>query len=261
MPDSLEIRVAAACAKTRGVACFPTAGVLWQLRKSPRVAEVHVTVPWSRRVTDLDAVTIHRSTCLPEDDVVRRRDGIALTSPPRTVFDAAAIVSAGAVESMIEQGLDRGMFVLPTLVALAHRLARSGRDGSARFRSVLASREAWWNPVRSDYELRLERAMRRRGFPVLAREHAVTLGDGSVVHPDLGIPEDGFFVEVDHLTWHGGRHESAYDRRRDTKVRLAGCHVERVTDVAIDHHLDETVNDLWELWQRLRGELARRSAG
>jgi hypothetical protein len=54
---------------------------------------------------------------------------------------------------------------------------------------------------------------------------------------------------------------SAYDRRRDTKVRLAGCHVERVTDVAIDNHLDETVNDLWVLWQRLRGDLARKSAG
>ena len=177
------------------------------------------------------------------------------------MFDAAAMVSAGAVESMIEQGIDRGMFVLPTLVGVARRLARSGRDGSARFRMVIASREAWWNPVRSDYELRLERAMRRRGFPALAREHTVTLGDGSVVHPDLGIPEDGFFVEVDHLTWHGGRRESAYDRQRDTKVRLAGCHVERVTDLAIDNHLDETVNDLWVLWQRLRGDLARRNAG
>ena len=93
--DSLEARVAAACAQTGGVACFPTAGVLWQLRKSPRVAEVHVTVPWSRRVTDVAGITIHRSTCLPEDDVVRRPDGIALTSPPRTVFDAAAMVPAG----------------------------------------------------------------------------------------------------------------------------------------------------------------------
>ena len=38
-------------------------------------------------------------------------------------------------------------------------------------------------------------------------------------------------------------------------MRLAGCHVERVTDVAIDGHLDEVVDDLWVLWQHLRGGL------
>ncbi len=38
-------------------------------------------------------------------------------------------------------------------------------------------------------------------------------------------------------------------------MRLAGCHVERVTDVAIDGRLDEMVDDLWVLWQHLRGGL------
>ena len=87
------------------------------------------------------------------------------------------------------------------------------------------------------------------------------LGDGVVVHPDLGVPADRFYVEVDHLTWHGGRAENAYDRRRDIKMRLAGCHVERVTDIAIDGHLDEVVDDLWVLWQHLRGGLTRRIRG
>ena len=200
-------------------------------------------------------VAVHRTRNLDACDVVRRRDGIALTAPPRTVFDAAAVVSPEDLESMIEQGIDRQMFIVATLVATARRLARPGRAGSTEFRRVLASRPAWWRPVRSDYELRLERALRRRGFPPLVREHRLDLGDGVVVHPDLGIPDDRFYVEVDHLTWHGGRAESAYDRRRDMKMRLAGCHVERVTDVAIDGHLDEVVDDLWVLWQHLRGGL------
>ena len=72
------------------------------------------------------------------------------------------------------------------------------------------------------------------------------IAPGKVVHPDLGVPEHGFFVEVDHLSWHGGHLEGAYDRRRDLKVRArTGFHVERVTDIAIDHHLDETIEDLW----------------
>ena len=58
---------------------------------------------------------------------------------------------------------------------------------------------------------------------------------------------------MDHLSWHGGRLETAYDRQRDLKVRAGtGFHVERVTDVAIDHHLDETVDDLLAVWRRVR---------
>ncbi len=115
--------------------------------------------------------------------------------------------------------------------------------------------------MRSDYELRLERAMRRRGFPHLTREHPVEIGGGAVIHPDLGLPADGFYVEVDHSSWHGGRVEGAYDRWRDTKVRLTGAHVERVSDLAIDRHLAETVDDLWTLWQRLRGDLTPETGG
>ena len=94
--------------------------------------------------------------------------------------------------------------------------------------------------------------MYARGFPPLVREHPVEIASGHVIHPDLGLPSDGFFVEVDHLTWHGGRRESAYDRWRDTKVRLAGACVERVSDVAIDERLAETVEDLWLRWQQAR---------
>ena len=94
--------------------------------------------------------------------------------------------------------------------------------------------------------------MRARGFPPLVREHPIEIASGHVIHPDLGLPSDGFFVEVDHLTWHGGRRESAYDRWRDTQVRLAGACVERVSDVAIDERLAETVEDLWLRWQQAR---------
>ena len=125
--------------------------------------------------------------------------------------------------------------------------------GSARFVEVLSRREVWRRPVDSDYELRLERAMRAAGFPPLTRQHPVRISPGVAVHPDLGIPDDGFFVEVDHLSWHGGRLETAYDRRRDLQLRAStGFHVERVTDVAIDHHLDETVDDLLAVWRRVR---------
>jgi hypothetical protein len=72
-----------------------------------------------------------------------------------------------------------------------------------------------------------------------------------VIRPDLGIPEHGFYIEVDHRYWHDGRLPNANDSRRDLEIEALGQHVERVSDVAIDRHLDATVDALWTIWQRL----------
>jgi hypothetical protein len=248
-PDTLEHRMATACAVTGGVVSFPTAGLVWRFRKTPRVPDVHLWLPVNRRVVERDGFCVRRTRHLPAADVVRRRDGIDVTAPPRTAFDAAAVLSANDLESLIEQGIHHPYFIIPTLWGVARRLCRKGRPGSRLFAEVLAGREPWRRPVESDYELRLERAMRRRGFPPLIRGHRLELASNLVIHPDLGIPEHGFFVEVDHLSWHGGRLETAYDRRRDRMVRASGRHVERVTDIDLDRRLRDTVEELWTIWQ------------
>jgi hypothetical protein len=252
--DSFEVRCAVACALTGGALCFPTAGRWWGFRKTPRCSEIHVVVPWETRPQRRPGVVIHRSRQLPETDIVRRKDGIAVTTPPRTIVDAAGASSDDDVESMVEQGLERRVFTVTTLARVSLPLAST--RAARRIRRLLGRRPAWLKPVRSDYELRLERAMIARGFPALVREHPVILGPVETAHPDLGVPEDRFYVEVDYWTWHSGRRDAAFDRRRDLKLRLAGHHVERVSDVAIDEHLPETVEDLWQRWQQVRGAAA-----
>jgi hypothetical protein len=113
---------------------------------------------------------VHYTRHLPETDVVRRADGVAITAPPRTAFDAAGWLDRNDLESLIEHGLDRGYFIVPTLWTIHGAAATRGRRGSRRFADVLRSRSTWRRPARSDHELRLERAMRGRGFPPLVRE-------------------------------------------------------------------------------------------
>ena len=140
--------------------------------RHPPQRQVHVTVPRQRTViTARDWIAVHRSCDLARCDVVNRGDGIVVTSPPRTTFDAAAWLNTNDLESLIEQGMARGYFTVPTLWGHARRLCRRGRHGSARFVEVLSRREVWRRPVDSDYELRLERAMRAAGFPPLTRQH------------------------------------------------------------------------------------------
>ena len=159
-------------------------------------------------------VEVQRTCSLPACDIVIRGDGIVVTAPPRTVFDAARWLTNDDLESLIESGIRASYFTVPTLLAVGRRLCASGRPGSTRFANVLSARPAWRKPVDSDYELRLERALRKRGFPPFERQCRLELSDGQVIHPDLGLPLHGLYIEVDHLTWHGGRMAAAYDCQR-----------------------------------------------
>jgi very-short-patch-repair endonuclease len=248
-PRTETQRMAALGLATTGVISHTSAGRLWNFRKLFAYNELHVTVPHGTRLRVPDAV-LHQSRAIPAVDIVRRSDGIDVTSPPRTVFDLAAICPADDLESIIEQGLQRGMFTVPTLHAVGRRLAAPGRDGSANFATVLARRETWRRPVHSDLELKLARALERAGLGPIERQWKIELPNGAAIHADLAIPERRFLIEVDHVTWHGGRLDNMYDRWRDRQCHRLGWHTERVPDTDVDDHLAATVTELVEIFQR-----------
>lgn len=246
VPGSYLQTVAVACAATTGAASHTTAVRVWVIRCAPTDARTHVTVPLARRLRQAPNtdVVVHRSAALPARDLVRRADGIVVTSPPRTLFDMAALVDRLSLESMIEQAIEREMCSIPTLLGVADRLARPGRAGSGRFIAVLASRPAWRKPVDSHDELLLEHALMRAGLPRPVRQHPVTLRTGKDVHPDLAWPDIRLAVEVDHHSWHTSAAAVAYDKRRDRQVRLVGWDVERVTDEDIRQRLSTTIDEI-----------------
>ena len=139
------------------------------------------------------------------------------------------------------------MCSLRTLVEVAQRLARPGRAGSARVIRVLGARPEFEAAADSHLEVRLLDALRAVGCTGFVRQPEVRLPSGQVIHPDLGIPELGFYVEVDHHTWHGGREAVDYDKARDRQLRLTGAVVERVTDQQINQSLPAVVGELLAL--------------
>ena len=245
-------RAALASVATGGVASHGTAGRLWGLRQLPPDRATHVTVAYglAARPGGLVDVVIHRTRSLPPGDIVGRADGIPLTSPPRTLFDLAGCVSFDALESMVEQAIDRSLCSVPTLWAVAQRLGRRGRAGSTAFADLLGSRPTGREPVGSHDELRLERALVDAGLPRPERQWPVRLAGGQVVHPDLAWPDIRLAVEVDHSTWHDGRDASTYDTWRDRQLRLVDWEVDRVTDTAVREQLAATVKDLVALYRR-----------
>ncbi len=250
-PLDFEARCAAVCAADLSlvISCC-SAGSLSSLRRcnSRRLHATtdRVTKPLGR------GVIVHRTKSLPEEDIIDRGDGIRVTTAARTFFDQAKHVDDLTLISIGEQILDLELANMAELRSTVVRLAVSGRPGGARATRVIANRGD--GPAADSHdEVVLLEALRQRGLRSFVRQPSVLLLDGRTVHPDLGDPTAGFYVEVDHHTWHSKFSAVAYDKERDRRVRLTGAVVERVTDRAIAADLAGVVDDLVFLYvQRLQ---------
>lgn len=206
---------------------------------------VRITAPHSVRIEPIPGVRLQRTRRLdPVDLAGRRSDGIRLTSPPRALMEAAAVVGPAATESAVEQALAEGKVKLSTLFATARRLDHPRRPGATVFREVLESRPAWRRAARSDLEVRLRRALERRGLPQPVVNHPMLLSDGDPIEIDLAWLGQLIAVEVDHPAWHDGAAASRRDKRRDRILAGMGWLPQRVTEVDIESHLEETLDQL-----------------
>jgi very-short-patch-repair endonuclease len=251
-PETAEQRMALACAvHPRAIVSHVSAGRLWNLRRLGSDQRLHVTIPGQvqRR---LPGVVVHWSHRMDAVDVVDRSDGVRLTSPPRTAFDLAWWLSDDRLASVIEQLVHDQRCTIPTLFATGRRLRASGRNGSDRFGRVLQSRPKWLRPVGSDLELRFERAVLAAGLPRPIRQHPIALPDGTVIHPDFYWPDAREVVEIDHITWHGGKLDLTYDKQRDRQLRRLGIHVTRFTDSEIGDDMVRVIDDLRAILERSR---------
>lgn len=226
-PDTSLSRCVALCAAdpTLVVSCGG-AGRIWRYRRCAHL-DLHVSGTGTGLRFSGGPVH-HRCPIMPTEHVHTREDGIRVTSPARTIFDLSKHLEADDLESIIEQGIRRSLFDIPTLYEVGGILCRRGRAGSAVFAAVLSSRPTWRRPADSHPELELRNALSFAGVH-LEPQVALILHDGHKVHPDLGDPAVGFYIEIDDHEWHGGRLDATYDRQRDRQARLVGARIERVS--------------------------------
>jgi len=255
-PLDFHARCAAVCAADRSLtlSCF-TGGALLGLRRCGNPF-IHAT---TLRLTKPlgPGVKIHRSRCLPEEQIVRRDDGIRHTSAERVFFDMARHVGDLTVRSIGEQIIRDGLSSYAQLVGVIEELATRGRPGSRRALRVLASRGDAGGAADSHDEVVLLAALHSVGLTQFVRHPPVRLLSGALVHPDVGDPTIGFYIEVDHHTWHDGMAEVEYDKFRDRQIRLTGAVVERVTDRQIGEHLARVVSEIAALVRARRAQLRR----
>ena len=207
---------------------------LWELRLTPS-GPVDVSVPVRSR-RSRKGIRVHSVAALHEDDraVI---DGIPVTALHRTLLDYAEVARPQQVRLAIEAAERRELFDLWKVTQLLER-AR-GRRGVKVLNAVLADVRGPAPWTDSELERRFLAVVRAAGLP---EPQANLLLEGYRV--DFYWSSARLIVEVDGYAFHKSRSEFEADRRRDTKLMLAGYRVLRVTQRRIEFEPRELISDL-----------------
>lgn len=214
-PDSLLSHVSAAW--------------LWNLTKaSPLPASVSTPLYRKRR----PPLRLHEARSLTLADRALR-EGIPVTSLPRTLLDLAATVRFDWLEKMVERAEELELF---DLRAVEDLLARTvGHHGHGRLRRAIAL----YKPssfTRSGLEKRFLELVLAAGLQQ-PRTNYVEQG----FELDCYWPEQRFAVELDVFETHGTRAAFERDRKRQEDLLLAGITMTRVTGPRLEREPDEVI--------------------
>lgn len=208
---------------------------------------VHLWVP-PHRSPRSQLVVVHRGIVATNDR--RVRDGVPLTSPPRTLVDMAALVDEETLETLVEDYFHRGLTTPMSLQRCIDLTGSRGRKGAQRLVRLLAQRG---NAAAADekLEVKLSRLMRAAGLrPV--RQLEVRIGSAKY-RLDFAFPTLKVAVEGQGFGAHGGRLAHVRDGRRFADLAGAGWIVVPVTWEAVTEEPDRVV-------ERIRSALREAAA-
>jgi very-short-patch-repair endonuclease len=193
-----------------------TAAVLWRLLP-PRPADpIHITLLNGNR-RHRQGVRVHRASAAD----VRRRHGLRLTSPARTLAD----LSPGELERAYNEALVLNLVTHQEVCAAAKR--------SPALRAIVEEAPGM---TRSRMERMLRALIKKAGLPA---PHSNVIVHGHEV--DLYWPAHRLVVEFDGWNTHSSRTAFESDRLKDAALQLAGERVMRVTGRQLEGRPEELI--------------------
>lgn len=181
---------------------------------------VEITCPRWRRAQH-GGVIVHETVAMDPMDLTVV-NGIAVTTPARTLFDLGGVYRIRMVELALENSLRRGLTTEDELRATVKRLSRSGRPGGPTLRTLLDARDPGRRPTESEMESRLLQALRAHGLPEPVVQYEIWQGTAFVGRVDAAYPDAKIAIEYDSDEFHTGRTATRRDRARRHRLITAG---------------------------------------
>lgn len=211
-----EVRAVVLACEGRVMVSHPTAIRLMDL-EMPRHRfsdGIHVSGALGTSVR-LDGVVFHRSGSFPPGDRTER-DGIACTSPLRTVVDCSGAMTPGDLGQLVDQLLRRKMMRLEDLrERVASTRPAPGRS-VATLRTVLAARIPGYDPGESSLEAGMALLIASGRIVAPQQQYRVAM-PGARYRLDFAWPDRKIFLEGNGF----GAHSLASDLDRDARRQNA----------------------------------------
>jgi very-short-patch-repair endonuclease len=205
---------------------------------------IDVTTPHKSR--SWDGIKRHHKA-LPADEVTVR-EGIPVTTVPRTIFDLAATEALDVIAAMLRESEHRNLWDKLSLPDLVERYP--GRRGVKKVR--LALRRITEEPSgrkRSKLEERFAPFLRRHELPMPRFNDWILLG-AKRYQVDCHWPGTGRIVELDGWESHHTRSAFQDDRERDRRLTAAGYSVTHITWNQLRDEPEVIASDLRTLLSR-----------
>jgi hypothetical protein len=170
---------------------------------------------------------VHQSTDLAPAHVIEV-DHVRVTTVPRTVIDLAAILNRPRLRSVVEHCVVGRLCDLDQITSMLGTLARRGKPGIRRLRSVIDELGTGVETAASMLERRAVTLLEANGLRPVPQFNLPwrDFRDGRV---DLAFPHAKLIIELDGRRWHTRVNDFELDRRRDNLAQLAGWKVLRFT--------------------------------
>lgn len=203
-----------------------SAAALWGFEGYP-FGTPELTVPRGTRFRR-DQTRVHESTDLDRCGV-RRREGLPVTDPSRTILDLARVVSDARLARTIESARRLQLASWSELIATLAGHARRGRPGIRRLRRVIAANAHRDEITDSDLELMVLALLVEHGLPEPVVHHVLRDAAGRfLAEIDLAYPLLRIAIELDGGV-HRDRDVFERDRPRQNGLVLEGWIVLRFT--------------------------------
>jgi len=220
-----------------------SASALWRLRPTSRTI-IDVTCP--RKSRSWKGIRRHHKA-LPPDEVTVR-EGIPLTTVPRTILDLAATEPLDVVKALLREMEYRELWDSLSLWDLIERYP--GRRGIRKMKAALEGvKDEPAGERKSRLEERFAPFLRQHRLPLCRFNDPITVGN-KTFQVDCHWPDLHQIVELDGWQGHKGRTAFREDRARDRILNVHGYSVIHLTWNQLDDEPEAIAADLRVLLSR-----------
>ena len=203
-----------------------TAARLWDLVEID-VDTVEVSAPY-RLWASVSWVVPHKTAFISRQ-VQRRKSGLAVTSPARTLVDLAAVVDPDTLQRAMESAFRRRIASASEVRRVLRYLPQSGRSGTGKARRLL-QRGTWSEDAQSELERRALQLFKRHRLPKPHCQYTVLEGNHFLGTVDFAWPNAKVIVEAEGFEFHSGREAWDRDIARYNALVSHGWTVLRLTE-------------------------------